>query len=121
MGNEGRAGNLVEYVRLLKAQGIPEKGLKKSIGRYLEQKARERGIPISGAFELTPLCNLDCKMCYVHLNNNSYSPTKLLTVNEWESLMLQAHVAGMRNAMLTGGECLTYPGFDELFVPPSNS
>ena len=116
MGNEGRAGNLVEYVRLLKAQGIPEKGLKKSIGRYLEQKARERGIPISGAFELTPLCNLDCKMCYVHLDKHAFATSDLLSVNDWKSLMRQAHDAGMRSAMLTGGECLTYPGFDELYL-----
>ena len=27
------------------------------------QNARENDTPISGCFELTPLCNLDCKMC----------------------------------------------------------
>lgn len=31
------------------------------------KKAFEDGIPISGTFELTPRCNFDCKMCYVHL------------------------------------------------------
>ena len=108
--------NLVEYVRQLKAQGIPEEDNKKLIGRYLEQKARERGIPISGAFELTPFCNLDCKMCYVHLNKHSLATSELLSVFEWKSLIQQAHDAGMRSAMLTGGECLTYPGFDELYL-----
>ena len=35
---------------------------------YLGDKAREKGIPFGGQFELTPLCNFNCKMCYVHLN-----------------------------------------------------
>ena len=116
MRNKGLPTNLVEYVRLLKAQGIPEKEYRRNISRYLEEKARECGIPISGAFELTPLCNLDCKMCYVHLDNHSFATSKLLSVGDWKFLMRQAHNAGMRSAMLTGGECLTYPGFDELYL-----
>ena len=32
---------------------------------------RENDIPGVGLFELTPLCNLDCKMCYVHLQDSS--------------------------------------------------
>ena len=36
--------------------------------RFLSFKARDKAIPISGSFELTPLCNLDCKMCYVRLS-----------------------------------------------------
>lgn len=31
------------------------------------QKAFDDAIPISGTFELTPRCNFNCKMCYVHL------------------------------------------------------
>ena len=31
------------------------------------EKAFAEGIPISGTFELTPRCNFNCKMCYVHL------------------------------------------------------
>jgi sulfatase maturation enzyme AslB (radical SAM superfamily) len=30
--------------------------------------AAQRHIPLSGAFELTPRCNLKCKMCYVRLD-----------------------------------------------------
>ena len=33
----------------------------------MEERTREADVPYSGSFELTPLCNLDCKMCYVHL------------------------------------------------------
>ena len=41
---------------------------------------------------------------------------KLLTVEQWKSLIKQAVDAGMMYATLTGGECLTYPGFDEIYL-----
>ena len=31
-------------------------------------RARREGIPLSGTFELTPLCNFRCRMCYVRVD-----------------------------------------------------
>ena len=73
-------------------------------------------MPVSGSFELTPLCNLDCKMCYVHLNREQLRGAELLSTETWKDLMRQAVDAGMMFAALTGGECLTYPGFKELYL-----
>lgn len=84
--------------------------------RYLGLKAREKGIPISGKFELTPLCNFGCKMCYVHLNANQLKGNSILPTDTWKKLMHQAWEAGMITATLSGGECLAYPGFDELYL-----
>ena len=84
--------------------------------RYLGLKARDKGIPISGKFELTPLCNFNCKMCYVHLNADQLKCQSVLPVEVWKDLMRQAWEAGMIDASLTGGECLAYPGFEELFL-----
>lgn len=86
------------------------------VKKYLSFKARDKGIPVSGQFELTPLCNLSCKMCYVHLSADQLKGQSILPVETWKSLMHQAWEAGMISASLTGGECLTYPGFDELFL-----
>lgn len=83
---------------------------------YLENKARKQGIPVHGQFELTPLCNLNCGMCYVHLNAEQMGGQSLLTVEQWKEAARQAAEAGMLSASLTGGECLTYPGFDELYL-----
>ncbi len=83
---------------------------------YLSLKAREQGIPISGKFELTPLCNFDCKMCYVHLNAEQLKNRSVLPADTWKKLMREAWDAGMINATLSGGECLAYPGFDELYL-----
>lgn len=82
--------------------------------KYLERKAREQGVPLNGQFELTPLCNFDCKMCYVKLTGKQMNQS-LLSVDQWKDLMTQACRFGMLHATLTGGECLTYPGFKELF------
>ncbi len=39
----------------------------RDFARYLDYKARKAGVPLNGQFELTPLCNFRCEMCYVHL------------------------------------------------------
>ena len=108
--------NLNELLGRLKADNVPPDSYQVHIERFLSFKAREQGVPYSGSFELTPLCNLDCKMCYVHLTPEQMRGHKLLSVNQWKSLMTQARDAGMMRAKLTGGECLTYTGFDELYL-----
>lgn len=84
--------------------------------KYLSLKAREKGVPVSGTFELTPLCNFNCKMCYVHLQAEQLHGQNVLSVETWKDLIYQAWKAGLITATLTGGECLTYYGFEELFL-----
>lgn len=60
----------------------------------IQEKTREADIPYIGNFELTPLCNLDCKMCYVHLQDPSVR----------HRIIQQAIDEGMMEALLTGGE-----------------
>ncbi len=79
------------------------------------KNARETDTPISGSFELTPLCNLDCKMCYVHLTDPTVK-ARMLSGDEWIALMDQAIDHGMINALLTGGECLTHPDFVKIYM-----
>ncbi len=88
----------------------------RELEKELDQKARKKGIPIDGKFELTPLCNFDCRMCYVHLNENQLNGNSVLSVETWKNLMHQAWEAGMISAGLSGGECLVYPGFNELYL-----
>lgn len=102
----------------LDQQGADDAEKTYQLREYLQAVARERNIPLHGTFELTPLCNLNCKMCYVHLSESQLeqSGEKLLTVDQWKHIMEQAVDAGMVTATLTGGEALTYPGFDELYL-----
>ncbi len=83
---------------------------------YLDYKARKSGTPIFAQFELTPLCNFDCKMCYTHLNREQMHGKPLLTVDQWKKLIDDAYAAGLMRVNLTGGECLAYPGFEELYL-----
>lgn len=108
--------SLGELLRQLDEQKITDYRRYKMVKRFLDSKARKKGVPFSGNFELTPLCNLDCKMCYVHLNKEQMMGKELLTVQQWKSLMNQAVEHGMMYANLTGGECLTYSGFKELYL-----
>ena len=93
-----------------------KEGLEKSdvLYYYLKGKAWEAGTPISGLFELTPRCTLDCVMCYVHLFKNQMRKPEL-TTEQWMSLIDEACDAGMLFATLTGGECLLYPGFRQIY------
>ena len=107
--------NLRALLKQLDEQGVTDHRRYHAVRKFLNFKAREKNIPISGSFELTPLCNLDCKMCYVHLNREQMHGAQLLTVDQWKAVMREAISAGMMYARLTGGECLTYPGFRELY------
>lgn len=101
--------------RLRKENGKQVQNFKELAG-YLGFKAREKGIPIAGQFELTPLCCFDCRMCYVHLDKEQMNGRQVLPVEMWKNLIRQAWEAGLLEATLTGGECLAYPGFEELYL-----
>ena len=109
--------NLIDLLEELDREGIPEYQKQEIYKRYLNFRARMRGQVYSGGFELTPLCNFDCRMCYVHLTKGQMErEAQLLTVQQWIDIMGQAVDAGLMHADLTGGECLSYPGFKEVYL-----
>ena len=108
--------NAAEFLEELGRQNGKKVQSFKSLSRYLDAKAREKGVPICGQFELTPLCNFSCRMCYVHLEADQLAGRAVLSVEQWKDIMRQAWEAGMVHVTLTGGECLAYPGFEELFL-----
>ncbi len=84
--------------------------------RYLMSKAGRTGTPISGTFELTPRCNFDCKMCYVHLTKGQQTERgRELSADQWLSLGETAAKNGLLMLLLTGGEPLLRPDFIEIF------
>ena len=114
--NDVRPEKLSQLIAQLDASGVNDYRRYEAVRKFLNFKARDKGVPVSGSFELTPLCNLDCKMCYVHLSKAQMKETALLPADEWKKIMQQAIDAGMMYARLTGGECLTYKGFRELYL-----
>lgn len=81
----------------------------------IEENAYQGDIPYRGSFELTPLCNLDCKMCYVHLQDPSVKD-RMLSGEQWISMMHGAIDKGMMEALLTGGEAMTHPAFWDIYM-----
>lgn len=89
----------------------------KSVKKYVFQKGAAGGIPVSGTFELTPRCNFNCRMCYIHMSEKEQrSAGRELTAEEWIALGRQAVKEGMVYLLLTGGEPLLRPDFFEIYT-----
>lgn len=87
------------------------------IKRYLLRKCSTLGIPVSGIFELTPRCNLKCKMCYVRLTKEQMAPLgRELTADEWIDLGRQCKDAGMAFLLITGGEPTIRADFGKIYT-----
>ncbi len=86
------------------------------MSKYLHTKGRERKLPIGGTFELTPRCNFNCKMCYVHLTaQEQRARGEELTARQWLDLAQSVRDAGTVFLLLTGGEATIRPDFPEIY------
>ena len=88
---------------------------------FLENKmiamADQKKKPISGVLELLPLCNMNCRMCYVRLTRNEMEKKgRMRTAEEWISLAKEMQNAGVLFILLTGGETLLYPDFKKVYL-----
>jgi len=81
---------------------------------HLKLKAFELGFPFSGGFELTPRCNLRCRMCYVRESGND-SLRQELTAEQWIEIGKMLVDKGALSLYLTGGEPLLRDDFRELY------
>ncbi|MGM9601752.1 MAG: radical SAM protein [Faecousia sp.] len=76
-----------------------------NIRQRLWQKAAARRVPLIGAFELLPTCNLQCKMCYVRKTAEEVRQVGgLIPAGQWLDWARQAADAGLLYPLLTGGE-----------------
>lgn len=84
--------------------------------KQIWEKAFADGIPISGTFELTPRCNFNCKMCYVHLKAEDIPKHgKEMNAAEWLRIAREAKAAGTTWLCITGGEPLLHPEFETIW------
>lgn len=110
------SGSLLDVLREAEAEGLDATGIEKVYNEYFSFQTRKKAVPYHGMFELTPLCNLNCKMCYVRLSPGQMGERRLLPAKTWIKIIDQAVEAGMMSASLTGGECLTYLWFDKIYL-----
>ena len=87
-----------------------------TIKQFVYRRGAQKRIPVSGTFELTPRCNLSCKMCYVRMSAEEQRQRGVeLTTEEWLSIAREAVKEGMIYLLLTGGEPLLRPDFTEIY------
>lgn len=90
---------------------------KGSFEHYLCEKATRNNTPINAILELTPLCNMNCDMCFVRLSPKELEAQgRLCTLEEWMNVANDMKRAGTLFVLLTGGEPLLYPKFRELYL-----
>lgn len=83
-----------------------------AITEYLHRKASLARIPLSGSFELTPVCNMSCKMCYVRMTRQEQEAiAPLHGAAHWLALAEEAKKHGLLYVLLTGGEPFLHPEF----------
>lgn len=87
-----------------------------SVRERLFWLSAKKRVPITGAFELTPLCNFRCKMCYIRKSADEVQKMGgLMPVDFWIDVAEQAKEAGTLSPLLTGGETFLYPQIRELY------
>ncbi len=95
----------------------PEKQVFGTLTEYLYTKASRCRIPFSGTFELSPLCNFSCRMCYVRKTAGEVAghSRPLMTLEQWLEHAEEAQKSGMLYLLLTGGEPFLWPNFWKLY------
>ena len=88
-----------------------------SVEKYLCEKATLNLVPISAVLELTPLCNMNCNMCFIRLSHDELKHRGgLYSIEKWLTLAEEMQKAGTIFVLITGGEPLLYPGFRTLYL-----
>ena len=82
------------------------------IERALVDKATANRVPINASFELTPVCNLRCDMCYVRMEQSRVAAAGgVCSLREWLHAADALQRMGTLFILLTGGEPLLYRDF----------
>lgn len=87
------------------------------VRKYFYQKAARNRTPISGTFELTPRCNMNCRMCYIRMTEaEQRARGREITAGEWIAMGKTCAEQGMLFLLLTGGEPFLRRDFREIYT-----
>lgn len=98
-------------------QNIGEASEFKALKSELSVWAKIKKFPLNATFELTPLCNLRCPMCYVRLDNCRMAQQngRIHSAKEWVEFGRKSAEMGTLFVTLTGGEPLLHPEFWDIY------
>lgn len=87
------------------------------VRKYLYQKAARNRTPVSGTFELTPRCNMNCRMCYIRMSEAEMCERgREYTADEWIRMGQICAERGMLFLLLTGGEPFLRKDFRKIYT-----
>ena len=88
-----------------------------SFEEYLLNKADLNKIPFFGTYEISPICNMNCEMCYIVQKKKEVEEHGgLLDIDFWVNLTKEAMKEGLLFVLITGGEPFLYKNFKELYL-----
>lgn len=88
-----------------------------SVRTFLMAKAAQSRTPLSGTFELSPKCNMNCRMCYIRMTESEIQKIgRERTAEEWIALGKSCAEQGMLFLLLTGGEPFLRPDFRKIYT-----
>lgn len=84
---------------------------------FIMYKTISNDIPYTALLELSPVCNLDCQMCYIRMTEDEVkkSGNHIMRFDEWKYYIDSFCDMGVMNLTLTGGECTLHPDFAEIY------
>ncbi len=96
---------------------IPNDFPSHQLTEYLYTKASRARIPLSGCFELSPVCNFACRMCYVRKTAKEVRQhdRPILQLEDWLRIAREGREQGLLYLLLTGGEPFLWPDFWKLY------
>lgn len=84
---------------------------------YLLNKADLKKIPFCATYEISPICNMNCEMCYiVQKKKEVQEHGGLLDIDFWVNLTKEAMKEGLLFVLITGGEPFLYKNFKKLYL-----
>lgn len=84
--------------------------------KVIRDKYKMDGIPFAATFELTPLCNFNCNMCYIHLSpEEAKMQGTMLSAEQWLRIAGEMKKLGAIALEITGGEAIIRPDFPFLY------
>ncbi len=89
----------------------------KLYGDVLVRKSLQMRKPLAIQLELLPICNFNCKFCYVKRTPQEIeeSGNHILRFDEWKYYIDESAKLGASSITFTGGECTLHPDFIELY------
>ena len=91
--------------------------IEKLYNDVMRKKTTDARIPSGVQFELTPICNFNCKFCYVRMSKNEVEQSgfQIMRFDQWKTYIDEIAKLDTHRLTFSGGECTLHPDFIELY------